>query len=654
VRNDKQKGKPLDKPIERLFHSNKRAFVVIILIIAAASFSFILLYQYSNSISGEITNLAIDDIRSNAKIQSHVISSSLVNSVSAIISNIRVLASAPSIQNGSLGSQTLFDAAQESTKGLTEGYYWIDKEGKVTTYSHVQQFPDYRGVDLSSRDYFKIPRDKNTPYFSSVLNSTDKVQRVYISYPIIANSVDGSSNGDNSGSIIMESNNTAASINNNSNNVFEGVIVAALRATDIGKFLQAELLKEFPNTAGLIDRNGVILYSQNQSYIGKNYFGNEFQSIIPFGIRNDFNAIIEHSLEGNVGLEDIAVEQGNTSTVAYNPIVVDGDHIWTLYIVSPHHLAENVYGLINKESVLSIIIIGIIIAIAGALFFIIMSWNRTLRRAVNTRTQELKNTVNQLSQANEQLKVHDKMQKEFINVASHEMKTPTQAIIGYSDLMQKHPDKREEMLKSISRNAVRLQRLTNDILDVTRIESQTLKLDKEKSNLSDLIANVVEDQRSHVEKENSKVKLMYNNKYDSNGAPLVDADRDRITQVVSNLLGNAIKFTSNQEKVGGTVSVTLEKNHNNREEVIINIRDNGEGIHQEILPRLFTKFATKSFSGTGLGLYISKSIIEEHGGKMWAQNNSDGQGATFTFTLPLMNNNKNGLQSNKENGKEKN
>jgi signal transduction histidine kinase len=218
--------------------------------------------------------------------------------------------------------------------------------------------------------------------------------------------------------------------------------------------------------------------------------------------------------------------------------------------------------------------------------------------------------------------------------------------------MQKHPDKREEMLKAISRNAVRLQRLTNDILDVTRIESQTLKLDKEKFNLSDLIANVVEDQRSHVEKENQNVKLMYNNKYDSNGAPIVDADKDRITQVISNLLGNAIKFTSNQEE-GGIVSVTLDMNQSNPEEVIVNIRDTGEGIHQEILPRLFTKFATKSFSGTGLGLYISKSIIEEHGGRMWAQNNSDGQGATFTFTLPLMNNNKNGLQSNNENEDEK-
>jgi len=644
-RKNKQKGNPLGNPIGGLFHGNKRVIVVIILVIVVVSISLILLYQYSNSISGEIVNLAIDDIESNVKIQSHVISRSLANSVSAIISNLRVFANAPSIQNGSLSSQTLFDAAQESTKGLTEGYYWLDRDGKVITYSQVNEFPDYRGADLSSRDYFKIPRDKNMPYFTSVINSTDKVQRVYISYPIIGNSVNGNGSGDNSGSSsVIESNATSAALTNNdsnNNNVFEGVIVAALRATDIGKFLQSELLKEFPNTAGLIDSNGIILYSQNQSYIGKNYFGNEFQSVIPAAIRNDFNAIIERSLEGNTGLEDFTIEQGNTSTVAYNPVVVNGDHIWTLYIVSPHQLAENVYGLINKESVLSIIIIAIIMAIAGALFFIIMSWNRTLRGAVNTRTQELKNTVNQLSQANEQLKVHDKMQKEFINVASHEMKTPTQAIIGFSDLMQKHPAKREEMLKAISRNAIRLQRLTNDILDVTRIEGQTLNLYKEKFKLSDLIASVVEDQRSHVEKENHNVKLLYNNKYYSEDSPIVDADKDRIAQVISNILNNAIKFASNQKDNGGTVSVTLEKNHSNREEAIVSIRDNGEGIHQEILPRLFTKFATKSFAGTGLGLYISKSIIEEHGGKMWAQNNSDGQGATFTFTLPVTNNKKN-------------
>jgi signal transduction histidine kinase len=133
----------------------------------------------------------------------------------------------------------------------------------------------------------------------------------------------------------------------------------------------------------------------------------------------------------------------------------------------------------------------------------------------------------------------------------------------------------------------------------------------------------------------------------------VVADRDRITQVISNILGNAIKFTSSQEN-GGTVSVSIEKKHSNQEEVIVNIKDTGEGIHYEILPRLFTKFATKSFTGTGLGLYISKSIVEAHGGRMWAQNNSDGQGATFTFTLPLNNNIKTDQQQpHNDNGAEK-
>jgi two-component system, OmpR family, sensor histidine kinase VicK len=247
-------------------------------------------------------------------------------------------------------------------------------------------------------------------------------------------------------------------------------------------------------------------------------------------------------------------------------------------------------------------------------------------------------------QLHQQLKAHDKMQKEFINIASHEMKTPTQAIVGYSDLLQKHPERREEMILAISRNAVRLQRLTNDILDVTRIDSQTLKLNKEIFNLSDLIASILEDYRSNIEKENSKVRLLYDNKYDTGGSPIVEADRDRIAQVISNILGNAIKFTSKEQ--GGTVSVTLEKNVNDKEEeVTVAVRDTGEGIHHEILPRLFTKFATKSFTGTGLGLYISKNIIEAHRGRMWAQNNPNKQGATFTFTLPLLNNRKSGQQT---------
>jgi two-component system sensor histidine kinase VicK len=237
----------------------------------------------------------------------------------------------------------------------------------------------------------------------------------------------------------------------------------------------------------------------------------------------------------------------------------------------------------------------------------------------------------------EQLKTHDKMHKEFINIASHEMKTPTQAIIGYADLIQKHPEKREEMMQAISRNAVRLQRLTNDILDVTRIDSNTLNLHKERFNLVNLMANVVQDYVGYIEKENLNLKLFYNFKQDINDPLPIDADRDRITQVISNLLNNAIKFTS--KKAEGVISVSAERKNSDQKEVIVNIKDTGEGINPEILPRLFTKFATRSFSGTGLGLYISKSIVEAHEGKMWAENNPEGEGATFTFTLPLSNKN---------------
>jgi two-component system, OmpR family, sensor histidine kinase VicK len=229
----------------------------------------------------------------------------------------------------------------------------------------------------------------------------------------------------------------------------------------------------------------------------------------------------------------------------------------------------------------------------------------------------------------EQLKTHDKMQKEFINIASHEMKTPTQAIIGYADLIHKHPEKREDMMQSISRNAVRLQRLTNDILDVTRIDSRTLNLHKEQFDISDLIETIVQDHLGHIEKENQNVKLFYNFGQDINDTLPVDADRDRIGQVISNLMSNAIKFTTRKN---GIISVYAERKE---KEAIVSIRDTGEGISPEIIPRLFTKFATRSFSGTGLGLYISKNIVEAHGGKMWAENNPEGEGATFTFTLPL-------------------
>jgi two-component system, OmpR family, sensor histidine kinase VicK len=268
----------------------------------------------------------------------------------------------------------------------------------------------------------------------------------------------------------------------------------------------------------------------------------------------------------------------------------------------------------------------------------------------------------------EQLKTHDKMQKEFINIASHEMKTPTQAILGYSALVQKHPEKRYEMLNGISRNAARLQKLTNDILDVTRIESQTLSLNKELINLYDLIVSLIEDYKSQIQTEHSNVQILYNGPKSSNDdLLLIEADRGRISQCISNLLSNAIKFSAKEDSDGhgGVVSITIRKEGKNNadnqgmrkerigegQEVIVSISDNGEGIHPEILPRLFTKFATKSETGgTGLGLYITKSIIEAHGGRIWTKNNKDGKGATFSFALPLSKKQQSAVDNNTQTG----
>jgi two-component system, OmpR family, sensor histidine kinase VicK len=248
---------------------------------------------------------------------------------------------------------------------------------------------------------------------------------------------------------------------------------------------------------------------------------------------------------------------------------------------------------------------------------------------------------------NEQFKLSDKMQREFINIAAHELRTPAQSVLGYAELVRENAlDKQAnigesiEEIEAIYRNAVRLQRLTNDILDVSRIESQTLILDKEVFNLNELVPRIVQDYKSHLRRHGNSisnkkgVQLFSITSQSDDSKFIVEADRDRINQAISNLINNAIKFTSQK---GGTISVITEKGNNkdDNQEVIIAVKDTGEGIHHEIIPRLFTKFATRSNSGTGLGLFISKNIVEAHGGRIWAENNSDGMGATFSFSLPM-------------------
>ncbi|MFL6482904.1 MAG: sensor histidine kinase, partial [Nitrososphaera sp.] len=231
----------------------------------------------------------------------------------------------------------------------------------------------------------------------------------------------------------------------------------------------------------------------------------------------------------------------------------------------------------------------------------------------------------------EQLEVHDKMQRDFINIAAHELRTPIQPILGLAEvaLSKSNDGPQKELLEVVVRNAKRLGTLIDNILDVTRIENQSLRLQKERFNISEIILNILEECESQDNKLKPDVKLVFTPKEDF----FVEADKGRLMQVISNLINNAIKFTFK-----GTITVTTEKREGNNE-IIVNIEDTGSGIDSEIMPKLFTKFATKSETGTGLGLFVSQSIIEAHGGKIWAENNSNGRGSTFSFSLPLTENN---------------
>ena len=302
----------------------------------------------------------------------------------------------------------------------------------------------------------------------------------------------------------------------------------------------------------------------------------------------------------------------------------------------------------NQQANFSTIVIILIGALAFGIAFIILSWNKSLKVSVDARTSELKKAIDSLNQANEQLRDHDKMQEEFINVAAHEPRTPTQSIMGYSELLKRNYDDyaitKEGAIEAISRNAIRLQHLTNEILDVSQIEGHRLKLNKERFNLNELIHNTVKDIKSQVAAGGRSDSIEFSI-IESNEPVFVYPDSGRIYQIVSNLISNAVKFTTKKKGVRETITISIDTRYSEEheigsekeasEEVIVSVKDVGRGIDQKIRPRLFSKFVTTSDGGSGLGLFISKSIIEAHGGKIWVKNNSGEKGAMFMFTLPI-------------------
>jgi signal transduction histidine kinase len=269
-----------------------------------------------------------------------------------------------------------------------------------------------------------------------------------------------------------------------------------------------------------------------------------------------------------------------------------------------------------------------------------------LTQSFNSMTDSMRELIQnhcdlttKLEAANEELEIKDRLKDEFINIAAHELRAPVQPILGQAELLRRRKsggavrdssssaNKHEiEQLDIIIRNAKRLLRLEQNMLDMTKIENKSLKLDKERFNLIEEMQNVIKDFSSELSKEKIQLVLTPSQKEPI----LVNADKVRIFEVISNLLGNAIKFTT--KEAGRSITIKADKIDG---KASVSIKDTGPGIGPEIMPKLFSKFVTNSSGGTGIGLFISKSIVEAHGGSIRAENNADGKGTTFTFNLPL-------------------
>jgi signal transduction histidine kinase len=410
------------------------------------------------------------------------------------------------------------------------------------------------------------------------------------------------------------------------------------------------------------DKQGTILaVGADESLVGLPFFGTAVQDFVN---RNPtLNSHMVKLLGGQSGYAVYDYGRGERLTT-YQPIYVDGAPTYFLQVVTPTAtIYSQIDPILSRESGKLFLLLAATIAAAAVFVVFLLFWNSVLRKEVYRRTSDLQESNKLLAISNEKLKERDSLQREFINIAAHEMRTPIQPILGLSEMLREEILKRQDllltalaeeqnpsgslvsqtpdadmtgstgriahMLEVISRNAQRLDKLSTNLLDVSRIENNSLKLVREKVDLNRKIKNAVADANS------SYIFSSYQRKKEDlaitfepfSGPLVVYGDKTRLYEVILNLIYNAVKFTKK-----GTIAIKSGKQDGH---AMVSVKDTGDGIDPEILARLFTKFATKSEKGVGLGLFISKNIVEAHGGKIWAENNKDGPGATFTFTLPL-------------------
>ncbi len=629
-------------------HSIRENEIAVVVIVSISIISFVAFFYSSYDVQKETRESLFEQQRNRQLAQVQAIANNIQSDSELVFSHLRGLANSFYLQNGQLSgneTESLFKDTYAEISDIGDRLFVIDNRNIVTLNIVPEGENPFIGTDMSSIQWVIEARSNLAPTFSKGVIGLDGQHRIFMTYPIISRQ-----NGSYIGLV--------------------GVALPTLQFFE--KYatvnnIQSQFLVAY-------DREGNYIATPRADLMGKNFFSEDVQRFFNYNEhQNELYQQVFTAKKPSYAVYDFG--EGQRLNTGY-PVFINGQSAYFIFVVTPTDtIYSQIEAILSRQQTDLFVQRAISIAAIAAVAFFIIRLNSKLKQRVKEKTRSLEESNEKLVMANERLQTHDKMQKEFINIAAHELRTPIVPILGFSDVLyskakelrQKEHNKeqlqdlqeQEEMLEIILRNADRLHQLTEDILDVTRIESRTLKLRKERFNLVDLIVEVIEESRKRI--ANSSVKLMYH--LQDNGTVTVVADRRRLAQVISNLLDNAIKFTK-EGTVTITVAITLRKEtgndigklgkketreaENQQDQVVIAVKDTGSGIDPELLPRLFTKFATKSYRGTGLGLYISRSIIEAHGGKMWASNNRDkereersdydvnSRGATFYFSLPLV------------------
>jgi signal transduction histidine kinase len=615
---------------------------VLISTMTIISISFILFFYFQQQTEQSIKDNMLAQQIQNQKDSTKSLAQHIQSDLNLIMSKLQGLAYSLYLQNK--------DFQSSDTKNFIQSYYHqinstspvdrlfvVDKNGisKIDIVPKGQ--PSYTGMNFSYREWVRETKNSLQPQFSNGFMGKDGKYRIAITYPIlIKNSSSGSS-----------------SIN------YAGLVGVVIPARELFSYY-GNIYNIQSKYLAVLDSKAVHLVHPVSSLIGQPFFGNYSQNLIKENKVLD-NLVNTTVFSGKPSSAIYDFVNGQRFTTGY-PIILNGKSQYSLFIITPTStIYSKIDSIIKNERLEMLSLIAGIISAIMILILFLLRMNNILDRNVKDRTKEIENSNNsllllnkKLAAINEQLQLHDKMQKEFINTAAHELRTPIQPILGLSKIVRDRiqDNEQKDLLDVIIKNANRLKQLTEDILDVTRIEGNKLLLKKESVYLWELLYSITKEFGHNLKNNNNNkdvhLKLHFR---DVDLDTVLFVDKNRIAQVILNLLNNSLKFIKENEKshdgIGSdNISLIIKKakinskdnkdNNSFVEEIIISVKDNGKGIDPEIFPRLFTKFVSKSFQGTGLGLYISKNIIEAHGGTIWAQNNGYGEnGATFSFSLPL-------------------